>query len=100
MMKFDFGAVDEHTATLNTIIHAMETNLSNMQALKTELLNEFQGAGAQGYSDVSKNLENKLNEYNDAIQKVRIAIGEVAGSQGQMSATDKANANRFLSIHG
>ncbi|MGF6887638.1 uncharacterized protein YukE [Nocardia sp. GAS34] len=97
-MKFDFTAVDEHTATLRQLVTSMETNLANMQSLKNELLSEFQGAGAHGYETTFHAFQQKLDSYNTAIHQLEVAVGDVAGSQGQMSATDRSNANRFLAI--
>jgi uncharacterized protein YukE len=97
-MKFDFSAVDEHSATLGTIINSMETNLQNMQALKTQLLAEFSGAGASGYQDVMANFQTKLDAYNGAINNVKSAILETSSSQGLMRITDTNNGNRFMSI--
>jgi uncharacterized protein YukE len=95
-MKFDFGAVDNITGTLGGLIGQMETNLQNMQQLKTQLLQEFQGAGAQGYQEVTENFQRKLDAYNGAMNQVKAAIVETSGSQGLMQATDFNNGNRFL----
>lgn len=97
-MKYDFVAVDTHTATLQNIVHGLETNLQNIQTLKNQLLADFAGAGATGYQSVTDTLNRKMDQYNTTLQGVKAAIAQTAGSDGLMRTTDTNNGNRFLSI--
>jgi len=97
-MKFVFFTVNAHTETLRQLITNMEQNLTDMQGVQKQLLAVASGAGMEAFQQVAANYGNKLSDYSVAIRKLEIAIGDVAGSHGQMSATDKANANRFLAI--
>lgn len=97
-MKFDFAAVDGHTDTLRALISDMEQNLTDMQDVHKKLLAVASGQGMEAFQQIAAHYGTKLDAYNVAVRKLEIAIGDVAGSQGAMSQTDKNNANRFLAI--
>lgn len=95
-MKYNFVQVDASTATLQTIVSQMETNLSNMKTLKRELLTQFEGQGAMGYTEVTDKLERQLDAYDQKLAAIKVAVEDTSGSQGLMALTDKNAGNRFL----
>ncbi|MBU3066829.1 hypothetical protein KO481_35585 [Nocardia sp. NEAU-G5] len=97
-MKFEFAAIDGHTDHLRQIITKMENTLADMQAAQKGLMAVASGAGMDALKQVAASYGTKLDNYNAAMRKLEIAIGDVAGSQGAMSQTDRNNANRFMAI--
>ncbi|WP_280265228.1 WXG100 family type VII secretion target [Nocardia wallacei] len=96
-MKYDFNGVDYQANQLGGILGAMEDNLSSLRALKIDLMTKFKGAGATGYEDVMNELQTKMDQYGGTLNSVKLAINNVAGSQGLMRETDQSNGKMFYS---
>ncbi|NNH73231.1 hypothetical protein HLB23_25805 [Nocardia uniformis] len=97
-MKYNYTAVDASSATLQVIVNGMETNLTNIKTLYGQLMADFSGAGAEGYSTVMTTLQNKMDAYDTTLQQVKNAIATTAASDGLMKITDGNQGNKFLSI--
>ena len=97
-MEFNFKLVDAHTASLQTIHKGMLANLDHLQQLKNSLEAEFSGAGATGYSDLMKQFQGKIDEYNATVGRIQGAIDETAGGQGFMAITDSDAGKGFAGI--
>ncbi|WP_327146954.1 WXG100 family type VII secretion target [Nocardia sp. NBC_01327] len=94
-MKYNFDEVDQHTGSLLQIIQGMEDNYNRIVSLKTDLLNSFQGAGAQGYTEIMAVLDGKMNPYHDSLTASRTAIVNAAAL---MNTTDHAAGVNFHHI--
>ncbi|MFC9435294.1 WXG100 family type VII secretion target [Nocardia sp. NPDC057030] len=95
-MKYAYAAVDEHGATLQSVLSGMDDNLNNIRTLRNRLLSEFQGLGANGYQEVMQSFDVDIADYQTTLNNVKLAIVQAAGTQGIMHTTDQANGNRFL----
>ncbi|GEM31302.1 hypothetical protein NN3_23090 [Nocardia neocaledoniensis NBRC 108232] len=97
-MRYDYGEVDTQTMQLQSIVRGMETNLQNINTLKRQLLADFAGAGADGYTEITAKLDANMAQYNATLQQLKAAISTTAGTDGLMRDTDVNQGNRFLSI--
>ncbi|KAA8881915.1 hypothetical protein F3087_40325 [Nocardia colli] len=94
-MKYDFNTIDLHVAELHSVVNGMQSDVTNVNALKQKLLTDLTGAGAAGYEQIMAALDNKSQIYNDTLNKLRLAIDEAAK---HMSHTDNAQHGKFNSI--
>ncbi|MBF6351337.1 MULTISPECIES: WXG100 family type VII secretion target [Nocardia] len=94
-IKFNYGEVEASTGRVSAIIEGMNQNIANMRQLKTALLEGFQGSGAEGYTDVTNELEAKLNAYEGALAGLNGKIVRTSTKGGDMDVVDISVGSMF-----
>ena len=94
-IMFNYGDVEASTGRVSAIVEGMNQNIANMRQLKAALLEGFQGSGAEGYTDVTNELEAKLNAYESALAGLNGKVIRTSTKGGDMDAIDMSVGSMF-----
>ncbi|MCU1644062.1 MAG: hypothetical protein JWN03_4337 [Nocardia sp.] len=91
----DFGHMDGHMDRLNGIANGVQTSVDALGSTNDQLMNTFSGQTAAAYSEHHRALNQKIQNVQEHLAKVRAAGQTALGTGGTLHAADIANAKRF-----